>query len=34
MNTCVYKPLSLAYSSLHENGWGTRYDEAKTIRPP
>jgi hypothetical protein len=30
----VYKQLSSAYSSLHDNGWGKRYDRAKTIRPP
>ena len=31
---CIYNSLSNAYSHKHDNGWGVRYDEAKTIRPP
>lgn len=30
----VYKPPPNAYSSTNDNGWGVRYDTAKTIRPP
>lgn len=34
MHNYIYKPMSGAYSFTHVNGWGVRYDEAKTIRPP
>jgi hypothetical protein len=30
----IYKPTAGAYSSLHDNGWGKCYGQAKTIRPP
>jgi hypothetical protein len=30
----IYNYLPAAYSSTNNNGWGVRYEEAKTIRPP
>jgi hypothetical protein len=34
MDNRIYKLMSSAYSFMQVNGWGVRYDEAKTIRPP